>query len=259
MSRLTRPLLVAYVALIAYTLLRAPLGLDFQIWTVVLSPLLGLAFALLHARERHGWPRALLILAIVVGVAALAEWLGVATGALFGPYHYTATLGPRFLGPVPYAVLLAWFMMVYPAYVIVDRLTPRRWSWPKRRLAMAALAGLAMVAWDLGMDPLMARQGHWVWEVEGAYFGVPLQNFWGWWLTTFVAVWLVVRFAGAGPAKGGRADQLAVAFYAFTGLGNAAGALLAGLGGPALASLVAMAPWVWCGWLACGQAPAGHL
>jgi len=36
---------------------------------------------------------------------------------------------------------------------------------------IAALGGLAMVAWDLALDPLMAAQGHWIWETPGAYFG----------------------------------------------------------------------------------------
>ena len=35
---------------------------------------------------------------------------------------------------------------------------------------------------------MMVMAGHWVWEQPGAYFGVPIQNFWGWWLTTFTAL-----------------------------------------------------------------------
>ena len=36
-----------------------------------------------------------------------------------------------------------------------------------------------MTAWDVGMDPMMVAAGNWIWETEGAYFGVPLQNYWG--------------------------------------------------------------------------------
>ncbi|NTW35817.1 MAG: carotenoid biosynthesis protein, partial [Syntrophobacteraceae bacterium] len=42
-----------------------------------------------------------------------------------------------------------------------------------------------MTAWDVMMDPMMVRGQHRVWEADSAYFGIPLQNFWGWWLTTF--------------------------------------------------------------------------
>ena len=93
-----------------------------------------------------------------------------------------------FLGLVPYLIPIAWFMMVYPSYVIADRLVPMRKSTFVRILHVSLVGGIIMTAWDLGMDPLMVKAGHWVWEVQGAYFGVPLQNFWGWWLITFTAL-----------------------------------------------------------------------
>ena len=55
---------------------------------------------------------------------------------------------------------------------------------------MAAVGALVMTAWDLAMDPMMSAGEHWIWEVEGAYFGIPLQNYWGWWLTVFVTFML---------------------------------------------------------------------
>ena len=41
------------------------------------------------------------------------------------------------------------------------------------------LAPLALVAWDVGLDPLMVTQGFWAFE-RGVYYGVPLSNFVGW-------------------------------------------------------------------------------
>ena len=64
-----------------------------------------------------------------------------------------------------------------------------------------------MTAWDLVMDPMMVAGGHWVWEVEGAYFGVPLQNFWGWWLTTFVTFILFLALARVSPGEGQRTER----------------------------------------------------
>ena len=107
-----------------------------------------------------------------------------------------------------------------------------------------------MTAWDLVMDPVMVRGEHWIWEVDGAYFGIPLQNFWGWWLTTFVTFLFFLLFNGALPQPSeGNHDRLAILSYATTGLGNTIGALLVGLGGPALAGFFAMAPWVVMGWI----------
>jgi uncharacterized membrane protein len=41
-----------------------------------------------------------------------------------------------------------------------------------------------MVSWDLTIDPMMSTiNGNWVWHDGGSYFGVPVSNFLGWYLT----------------------------------------------------------------------------
>jgi uncharacterized membrane protein len=59
---------------------------------------------------------------LVCAVSLLFESVGVATGLVYDPYHYTNKLGPLFLGLVPYLIPMAWFMMSYPSFVIADRL-----------------------------------------------------------------------------------------------------------------------------------------
>jgi putative membrane protein len=213
----------------------------------VLTPLLTLIaflFAVLHASQRMGWKSALLLLALTFGVSLLFESVGVATGLVYGPYHYTARLGDKFLGLVPLLIPLAWFMMMYPSYVIAARLVPATWKIAQWRLGVAALGGIAMTAWDLAMDPLMVSGGYWVWDVKGAYFGVPLQNYWGWLLTTFVTFMLFLWLAGAEPAAPDRYDLHAIASYTATGLTSILYDLNNGLGGPGLVGLFAMLPWV---------------
>jgi uncharacterized membrane protein len=143
-------------------------------------------------------------------------------------------------------------MMTYPSYIIAERIVPERWSIWGLRLGVAAAGAVIMTAWDLAMDPMMVAGEHWVWEVEGAYFGVPLQNFWGWWLTTFVTFILFLTFARIDPREklltDSRFDRLAILSYAITGLSTVLVVLQAGMGGPALAGLFAMLPWVLWGW-----------
>jgi uncharacterized membrane protein len=50
--------------------------------------------------------------------------------------------------------------------------------------ARALVAAMAITSWDVVMDPGMARAGNWTWENGGSYFGVPVQNYIGWVLTT---------------------------------------------------------------------------
>jgi uncharacterized membrane protein len=243
--------LAVYGALVLYTTTAALFGLPFQPLFTPLLSLLAFGFAGLHSTQRLGWRKALLLLGLTFGVSLLFECVGVATGWVYGPYHYTEKLGPKFLGLVPLLIPVAWFMMTYPAYIIAQRLIPavkRVWVW---RLLVAAVGAVIMTAWDLAMDPLMAAGQHWVWEVQGAYFGVPLQNYWGWWLTVFVTFLLFLVLGRITPQRStdfSRYDRLAILSYAITGLSSIIVDFRYGLGGPGLVGVFAMLPWVVMGW-----------
>ncbi len=217
-----------------------------------ITTLFGFGFALLHASQRRDWRFALTLFAVSFVVSLTFESVGVATGLVYGPYHYTDKLGAKFLGLVPYIIPAAWFMMMYPSQVIAERLAPRGDGW-MRGLSIAALGGIIMTAWDVVMDPMMVHGGHWVWEVNGPYFGVPLQNYWGWWLTTFTVFlihWLITRRSAGQPNV--KDDRLVLISYAVTGLGAILVCLdpnLPNLAGAALAGIFAMLPWFALGWI----------
>lgn len=246
--RLTLFLLLAYILVAIYSTLTIFLSLPRLVFMTPLSTLLAFLFALCHATQRMGWKNAFFMLLIVVTIGLAMESLGVATGLVYGPYHYTARLGPKFLGLVPYLIPVAWFMMMYPSYVIADnllseRITRKAW----RILAIAAVGGIVMTAWDVAMDPLMVAGGHWEWEVQGAFFGVPLQNYWGWWLTSFLSLGLFQVIANrAIPTHVTRPgnDSLAVISYLVTALNTIIVDIMIGLGGAGLAGAFATLPWI---------------
>lgn len=250
MKRAITATLVLYALLTAYTVVNIALGRMPFFIVAPFTTLAALTFALLHAAQREGWRRALCLLGLVFGVSLLFESLGVATGLVYGPYHYTDILGPKFLGLVPYLVPVAWYMMSYPSFVIADRLVPARWKRWQRLLAVAAIGGIVMTAWDVIMDPVMVRNGHWVWDVNGAYYGIPLQNFWGWWLTVFItyALYLWISGKNTRPAQTG-SDHLAVISYLITLLGLVIPRFFTGAADLALIGFFTMTPWVIAGWL----------
>jgi uncharacterized membrane protein len=255
LRRTTIGVLFLYALLTVYPIISIASGVTPSPLITPISTLAGFAFALLHSGQREGWAGALRLLALVFGVSLLFESVGVATGLIYGPYHYTDQLGPLFLGLVPYLIPVAWFMMSYPSFVIADRLIPvglKRWQ---RILSVAAVGGLVMTAWDLVMDPIMVASGHWVWDdlvskSKSAYHGIPLQNFWGWWLTVFTTFALYQLISGkASKLHERKFDRLAVLSYLVTALGIVIISLVSNQGELALIGFFAMMPWVIVGWL----------
>ena len=154
-------------------------------------------FSLCHAAYTLGMRLTAVFFAIAASISWAFEEVGVATGAIYGPYHYTSTLGPM-LGNVPILIPLAWFMMIYPSYVIANLILDGRpvgtpgGTW--HLVALGVLGAVVMTAWDLVVDPILSGPtiGAWVWEDGGVYLGVPAQNYVGW-LATTVTVYLVYR------------------------------------------------------------------
>lgn len=129
----------------------------------------------------------MLVIVSILSLAWLVEYIGSSTGIPFGRYQYTNILQPQ-LGGVPMLVPLAWLMMLPPAWAIASLVIKSRTlsaSLPVR-LARAGVTALAFSAWDLFLDPQMVAWNFWVWKQPGVYFGIPLVNFLGWGMISFI-------------------------------------------------------------------------
>ncbi len=117
---------------------------------------------------------------LVVGVVGFAaEAIGVHSGFPFGRYEYPDVLQPQLIG-VPLVMAAAWMVLV--AYIKTMLAGFRLSIWLE-----ALIASLWMVAIDLVIDPLAAGElNYWRWLDSGSYYGIPLQNFVGWFGVSFV-------------------------------------------------------------------------
>lgn len=178
---------LAYAA-ITYLILAAGVS-SYSTWPTLGSigfTIVFVLFSLLHSTTASGAKATGAFFAVSAIVSFALEEIGVRTGAIYGHYHYSDLLGPK-LGHVPVVIPLAWFMMIYPSWMVAGALLKSvNTSSVKGVLAKAAIAAFVMTAWDVLMDPGMAAAGNWIWERGGAYFGVPVQNYAGWLLTTFL-------------------------------------------------------------------------
>lgn len=151
------------------------------------------AFAFIHWATWAGWRTALIGFVIVFGVSYLSEFIGTHTGLIFGDYFYSDTLLGPLIFDVPPLVMLAYFAMGYTSYVLariiagggIRGLHERITGW--RLVLVAGMTALIMTFNDLALDPISSTiKGDWTWENGGAYFGVPIHNFYGWVGTVFV-------------------------------------------------------------------------
>lgn len=195
------------------------------LWPWVRLPNLGnigftlvfVVFALLHCAATEG----ALFTAEFFGISAVVSYaleeIGVRTGAIYGPYHYSDMLGAK-LGHVPVIIPLAWFMMVYPCWKVARTMLGAEGE--SRVIAVSLVAAFVMTGWDMAMDPGMAAAHNWVWEQGGDYFGVPLRNYFGWMVTTF-AIYLLAGLLwrdGAGRGVSRVFSRLPVILFAFYAL-----------------------------------------
>jgi uncharacterized membrane protein len=159
--------------------------------------LIVLLFSLWHASNAWGARRTLGFFAITAVTSWIFEEIGVTTGLIFGAYHYTPSLGP-WLGSVPVLIPLAWFVLVYPSYVvanlIVDRVPVGTPGGRGDLVRLVLLGAAVMTASDLVIDPILSGPTFraWVWDTAGPYYGVPVHNYFGW-IVTAVIVHLLWR------------------------------------------------------------------
>jgi len=145
-------------------------------------------FVLVHGSKRYGWDNLFAFFTIAFLISWSAEAASIATGFPFGHFHYTALLGPK-IGTVPTAIMPAYFAAGYLAWTMSTVFLSNRGTGIDRRnlFLVPLVASFAMVMWDFCLDPIRSTiNGAWVWEDGGAYFGVPISNYLGWFLTVFL-------------------------------------------------------------------------
>lgn len=140
----------------------------------------------LLARERYGLKGTLLFFLIASGVSLFFENMSVMTGFPYGLYNYSPTLGVL---NVPLIIIFEYFAMGYLAWTLANILTGQYSEKLKGKqvFLIPFMATFIMVMWDLTVDPISSTlQGLWVWHNPGAYFGVPISNYFGWFLVVYI-------------------------------------------------------------------------
>jgi putative membrane protein len=149
----------------------------------VMYMLLGTAAMAVYAFRTLGLWHWLGFMIPAISLSLGAELLGTSTGFPFGHYRYLSGLGYKIAGLVPFTIPLSWFYVGLSAYLLVRiglKNSPLA-AW-LQELTAITLGALLLMSWDFVLDPAMSQttMPFWVWDVPGAFFGMPYQNFAGW-------------------------------------------------------------------------------
>lgn len=183
--------LSGFLLLIAYVITSFVKGYIFP-RAGLLMPLFVVPFSFGHGVLRYGWCKMIIFFLAVSAVGWSYESLSIATEFPYGSYYYTSVLGFK-IGAVPLLVMPSYFAFGYLSWSLAGVLLN------KRDIAISgmdlilipAVASLIMVIWDITIDPINSTLFKaWIWRDGGAYFGVPLANFRGWFICTFTFFFL---------------------------------------------------------------------
>lgn len=188
---------------------------------------IGIASALAHGTLTYGWKNTLAFFAICLVVAFALENFGSLTGVIFGRYHFEVGAQLPHVGVIPVIVGPLWFGMGYFAWSVAATLlggADRNLNRKFNVIVLPIVAAFAMTQWDFVMDaPASTISKAWIWHDGGADFGVPLTNYVGFLLTSWIfyqvfALYLVRR-GEVHPSRRTRALRLvAILFYVGSGL-----------------------------------------
>jgi uncharacterized membrane protein len=118
--------------------------------------------------------RTILIFLVIAVSGYLIEALGVNTGKIFGTYVYGKTLGLSILN-TPVLIGLNWLFLVYVTSSLFEK-------YHIHQIFKIILASLAMVVFDLVLEPVAPKMDMWYWKNSV----IPLRNYMAWFIIAIV-------------------------------------------------------------------------
>lgn len=156
---------------------------EYRFYFLGLSPFnLLLTLTLFSIANREFDRMFVLLFSIICIVGFFVEVLGVATGAIFGVYHYGEALGMQGLH-VPFIIGVNWYLLAMSTY--------EAFHYKRIHKLMRALLSAALMTFiDVLIEPLSAKLDFWYWGENIA----PLQNYIAWFVIAFLFQLIIQQF-----------------------------------------------------------------
>lgn len=159
----------------------------------------------------------LLLLAYIVSTVAELIALKTPVGCFGVKYRYNLSdfyfsSGIRYLKVYPLEVSFSWVIVKYLSFNLAVIITQ---AFLLPQIVFVFLTPLILLSLDFIIDPVCVNvMKLWRWKRGSGYFGIPLQNFLGWYIVGFVAT-LIFSFIDRGkPVSFNFLYILPIVFYA---------------------------------------------
>lgn len=197
------------------------------IGTIILRPyVFAFLLAYLLGCSLHlGVKRALYFCVAGYLIAWLSEYSSIHNGFPYGPYYYIETTKNKelWLLGVPFMDSLSYVFLAYASYstalVVVSPLVRIKGMFyplvnrgTRNSLQARIMGAIFFVYLDIIIDPVALKGNKWFlgriygYPEPGAYFGVPISNFIGWFVVGFLMI-TALQAIDAYPDKKGAADH----------------------------------------------------
>ena len=168
------------------------MGITPDMWVVSLVFMLIFALPSFVSFIRADYKKGVITLLVLSALSLMIESFAIHMGYPYGAFYYENVLGPKIFGLAPLAVPLGWIPLVIAAFAIIHKL--------HIRFSIISTA-LLLVLIDLVIDPGAFALGIWIWKHPGNFYGVPFQNFLGWFFSGMVGAWTIKYFYGESISK----------------------------------------------------------
>lgn len=188
--------------------------LRIAVGTVTMRPYVFAFFAayLVAAIPHLGWRKTACYTVVGYLIAFLSEFSSINTGIPYGWYYYIDVTSDRelWIAGVPFFDSLSYVFLAYCSYATaLFILSPlKAWRWNvvtlesrslRRSFSVLFLGSLFQVFLDIIIDPVALQGKRWFlgqiygYREVGVHFGVPISNYLGWWLVSFLLVFALQR------------------------------------------------------------------
>jgi putative membrane protein len=123
-----------------------------------------------------GLKKGLTTIVFLIIFAQLIEGQALVTNFPYSEFAYSDKISGKLFGIIPWTIGFAWTPLLLASVFLANQYT-------KNKYKLVLISAIILVVFDLVLDPGATAAGLWTWKNQVGFYNVPLQNFFGWFVS----------------------------------------------------------------------------